>query len=284
MPSISLSQLLHSVADAGAEFFRRPSAKRATPEMLISWCNELLSVAGEASGISLARQIVNGYGELSNQDRQQFFQALNTDFDVDADLILSLAKEFQAKQDGGSYGRLFAAVESRRQEVFRRINFAPDGISTLVGMRRDLRQFRRTNPDLAPVENDLKHLLTSWFNKGFLTLRRLDWNTPAAILEKLIQNESVHEITGWQDLRQRLAADRMCFAFFHGAMPDEPIIFVEVALVDGMTESIHTVIDPDRQVLDPDNADTAIFYSINTCHEGLYGIPFGSFPHQAGGA
>ena len=277
MPSISLSQLLHTVADAGAEFFRRPSAKRATPEMLNSWCNELLSVAGEASGISLARQIVNGYGELSNQDRQQFFQALNTDFDVDADLILSLAKEYQAKQDGGSYGRLFAAVESRRQEVFRRINFAPDGISTLVGMRRDLRQFRRTNTDLAPVENDLKHLLTSWFNKGFLTLRRLDWNTPAAILEKLIQNESVHEITGWQDLRQRLAADRMCFAFFHGAMPDEPIIFVEVALVDGMTESIHTVIDPDRQVLDPDNADTAIFYSINTCHEGLYGIPFGSF-------
>lgn len=245
--------------------------------MLVAWCGDLLSAAGEASGISLARQIVNGYAALSDQEKVQFFNDLKTGYEVDIDEILKFAEKYKQSQDSENYTRLIASVESRRQEIFRRINLAPDGISALVSMRRDLRYLRRREHDLALVENDLAHVLTSWFNKGFLTLRRIDWNTPATILEKVIHYESVHEIKGWEDLRGRLAADRMCFGFFHGAMPDEPIIFVEVALVSGMTESIQTLIGHDRTQLNPAKADTAVFYSINNCHEGLYGIPFGSF-------
>ena len=277
MSSISLSQLLNTVADAGVELFRKSSAKKITPVMLISWCEELLSTAGEASGITLARQIVNGYAALSDNEKLEFFRALKSSYEVDSDKIVQFANDFHDKQDGDSYSKLFAAVESKRQEIFRRINQAPDGISTLVSMRRDLLRLQREDSNLTVVEKDLAHLLHSWFNKGFLTLRRIDWNTPAAILEKVIHYESVHEIKGWGDLRRRLAADRMCFAFFHGTMPDEPIIFVEVALVNGMTESIRALIDSERNELDPAKADTAVFYSINNCHEGLLGIPFGSF-------
>ncbi len=268
---------MNSVADAGADLFRKSSAKKTTPLMMIAWCEQLLSAAGEASGITLARQIVNGYNALSDSQKLEFFRILKLNYEVDIDEILKLANDFHARQDGDSYSKLFSAVESKRQEIFRRINQAPDGISTLVSMRRDLLHLKREDSSLALVENDLAHLLNSWFNKGFLTLRRIDWNTPAAILEKVIQYESVHEIKGWGDLRGRLAADRMCFAFFHGTMPDEPIIFVEVALVNGMTASIEALIDRERSVTNPSKADTAIFYSINNCHEGLLGIPFGSF-------
>ena len=277
MPSISLSQLLHTVADTGAELFRKASAKKTTPSILVAWCDELLSAAGEASGITLARQIANGYKALSDKEKLSFFSALKSNYEVDINEVLQFAKDYQGHPDSESYISLISAVESRRQEIFRRINLAPDGIFTLVTMRRDLLHLKREEPGLALVEVDLAHVLTSWFNKGFLTLRRIDWNTPAAILEKVIHYESVHEITGWEDLRRRLAEDRMCFGFFHGAMPDEPIIFVEIALVDGMTDSIHTLIGDSGLELNPVNADTAIFYSINNCHEGLYGIPFGSF-------
>ncbi len=268
---------MNTVADAGVELFRKSSVKKITPVMLISWCEELLSTAGEASGITLARQIVNGYAALSDNEKLEFFRTLKSSYEVDIDKIVQFANDFHDKQDGDSYSKLFAAVESKRQEIFRRINQAPDGISTLVSMRRDLLRLQREDSNLTVVEKDLAHLLHSWFNKGFLTLRRIDWNTPAAILEKVIHYESVHEIKGWGDLRRRLAADRMCFAFFHGTMPDEPIIFVEVALVNGMTESIRALIDSERNELDPAKADTAVFYSINNCHEGLLGIPFGSF-------
>ncbi|MDE0308983.1 MAG: malonyl-CoA decarboxylase [Acidiferrobacterales bacterium] len=277
MSSISLSQLLNIVADTGADLFRKSSTKKTTPAMLNSWCEELLSAAGEASGITLARQIVNGYATLPDKEKIKFFRFLNKNYEVDADEILKLANDFHATHDARSYTSLVSAVESGRQEIFRRINQAPDGISTLVAMRRDLLHLKLEDPSLALVENDLAHLLSSWFNKGFLTLRRIDWNTPAAILEKVIQYESVHEIKDWRDLRGRLAADRMCFAFFHGNMPDEPIVFVEVALVNGMSESIEALIDRERRETNPAKADTAIFYSINNCHEGLIGIPFGSF-------
>lgn len=277
MSSIGLTHLLNTVADAGAELFRKSSARKTTPAMLISWCEELLSVSGEASGITLARQIVNGYTALSDSEKLEFFRVLKSSYEVDIDKILQFANDFHSKQDSDSYSKLFSAVESKRQEIFRRINQAPDGISTLVSMRRDLLRLKREDSSLALVENDLAHLLNSWFNKGFLTLRRIDWNTPAAILEKVIHYESVHEIKGWGDLRGRLAADRMCFGFFHGTMPDEPIIFVEVALVNGMTASIGELIDGERSEMNPTKADTAIFYSINNCHEGLLGIPFGSF-------
>jgi malonyl-CoA decarboxylase len=168
-------------------------------------------------------------------------------------------------------------VESPRQELFRRLNLAPGGTHVLIEMRhRVLREIQHT-PRLEPIAADLGHLLTSWFNRGFLVLQRIDWHTSAIILEKLIEYEAVHQIQGWHDLRRRLERDRRCYAFFHPALPDEPIIFIEVALTSGMSEKVQPLLDPDAPVLDPESADCAMFYSITNCQEGLRGVPFGSF-------
>ena len=171
---------------------------------------------------------------------------------------------------------LAEAADARRLNLFRAVNTADGGIAMLLDMRTRLIAMRADAPDLAPVERDLKYLLASWFNRGFLRLEQLDWTTPAHILESLIKYEAVHEIRGWSDLRRRLAPDRRSFGFFHPALPDEPIIFVEVALTTGLATSIQTVLDapvPDE----PPQADTAIFYSITNCQTGLRGISFGSF-------
>jgi malonyl-CoA decarboxylase len=161
------------------------------------------------------------------------------------------------------------------------MNMAPGGTSALVAMRKEIAGRLRDEPTLRLLDRDLKHLFASWFNRGFLELRRIDWQSPAAILEKLIAYEAVHEIHGWHDLRRRLAPDRRCFAFFHPALPDDPLIFVEVALVEGLAGAIQPLL-----VLDSDDyaarnraarADTAIFYSISNCQDGLRGISFGNF-------
>jgi malonyl-CoA decarboxylase len=172
---------------------------------------------------------------------------------------------------------LAAAVEAPRQELFRRINMAPEGTATLVGLRGKLLALVQDRPHLLVVDADLRHLFTSWFNRGFLQLEQITWHTPAAILERLIAYEAVHAIRGWDDLRARLAEDRRCFAFFHPALPDEPLVFVEVALTNGLASSIQPLIEPDRTQLDPEKADTAIFFSISTTQDGLRGISFGSF-------
>jgi malonyl-CoA decarboxylase len=174
---------------------------------------------------------------------------------------------------------LQAAIESPRQEFFRRLNLAPGATAEIVAMRLDLLESMPGEPALARVEVDLKHLLSSWFNRGFLVLRRIDWQTPAAILEKIIAYEAVHEIQGWDDLRRRLdPTDRRCFAFFHPSLIDEPLIFVEVALMNAIPDSIHSVLDeaPKTDGI-ADKPTTAVFYSISNCQEGLRGISFGNF-------
>ena len=278
MSTISLNQLLHSVADAGIELFRRriPN-KRSTPEDIAGWCEEIMSIVGEASGVAIARQIVTGYKGLNDKEKTVFLTCLLENFGVDSEKILDCAIEYNDKRDSESFERLFHEVEPRRLELFRRINMAPDGTSTLVSMRSDLLQLMKSQPALKPVEHDLSHIMASWFNKGFLSLRRIDWSSPAAILEKVIAYDTVHEITGWPDLRLRLAEDRRCFAFFHPAMPDEPLIFVEIALESGLPGSIKPLIDHNRKTESPEKADTAVFYSINNCHFGLKGISFGNF-------
>lgn len=278
MSTISLNQLLHSVADAGIELFRRRiPTKRPTPKDMAEWCEEIMSIVGEASGVAIARQIVTGYKGLNDKEKPVFLTHLLENFGVDPEKILKCAIEYNENRDSESFERLFHEVEPRRLELFRRINMAPDGTSTLVSMRSDLLQILKSQPELKPVEHDLSHIMASWFNKGFLSLRRIDWDTPAAILEKVIYYEAVHEITGWPDLRRRLAEDRRCFAFFHPAMPDEPLIFVEIALENGLPDSIKPLIDHNRKPESPEKADTAVFYSINNCHFGLKGISFGNF-------
>jgi malonyl-CoA decarboxylase len=157
------------------------------------------------------------------------------------------------------------------------LNLAPDGTRILVAMRSQVLQESDRVARLRPISADLAHLFTSWFNRGFLVLRRIDWRTSAVILEKLIQYEAVHQIQGWHDLRRRLEADRRCYAFFHPALPDEPIIFIEVALTRGLTDNVQVLLDPDSPVFDTSLAEWAIFYSITNCQEGLRGVPFGSF-------
>ena len=278
MASISLNYLLNTVADAGLELFRHYATRRvSSPEAMVELCEDLLSSLGEASGVALARQIVDAYGTIDDSEKLAFFKELRARFHVDKNLIVKCASTFQRIGDDESLSRLQSAVEPPRQELFRRINMAPNGTRMLVALREDLLRHVATAPALKPVDDDLAHLLASWFNRGFLSLRRIDWDTPASILEKVITYESVHAIAGWHDLRGRLADDRRCFAFFHGALPDDPLIFVEVALVDGLPGSVHPLIDCDRPRIRAADATTAVFYSINNCHHGLRGISFGNF-------
>ncbi|HEX9184669.1 MAG TPA: malonyl-CoA decarboxylase family protein, partial [Burkholderiales bacterium] len=168
-------------------------------------------------------------------------------------------------------------VEPVRQELFRRLNFAPGGTAALVELRRHLLHGLPEHPAWQSVDADLLHLLRSWFNRGFLRMERIDWRTPALLLEKLIAYEAVHAIQGWPDLRRRLQADRRCFAFFHPSLPDEPLIFIEVALTRRVSGEVQSLLAPDVPVADPRSARCAIFYSITNCQEGLRGVSFGNF-------
>jgi len=238
-------------------------------------CRHLLSERGEASQTALAQEIINAYRAMNDTQRRQFYEMLSRDFAPDPASILSAAAGYQSSPGPQSLATLSAAVESPRQELFRRINTAPRGTETLVVMREHV--LASSNGDLAALDVDLRHLFRSWFNRGFLRLERISWHTSALILEKLIAYESVHEINGWPDLHRRLEDDRRCFAFFHPALIDEPIIFVEVALSRGLTGDLEPLLDIQAPVLPPGKADTAIFYSINNCLRGLRGVPFGNF-------
>ena len=187
MTFISLNHLLNTVADAGLELFRPHATRRASsPEALIKLCDDVLSSLGEASGVALARQIVDTYEAIDDNERLAFFKELRSRFHVDKDLILTCASKFQRVGDDKSLSELQSAVEPPRQELFRRINMAPNGTRMLVSLRDDLLRRVAASPELKPVDDDLSHLLLSWFNRGFLSLRRIDWDTPASILEKVI--------------------------------------------------------------------------------------------------
>ena len=278
MGSLRFNRFLNTVADAGLELLRgRFLASTDEPELTADLCHALLSTLGEASGTALARDIVERYLVMDDDEKLSFFQFLRKDFGVDHDAALAAMDEYRKRRDADTLIDLAAIVEPRRQELLRRINMAPNGTATIIKMRRDLLRLVRQHPRLALIDADMKHLLSSWFNRGFLSLERINWETPAIILEKLIEHEIVHEMKGWEDLRGRLAEDRRCFAFFHQALPNEPLIFVEIALVKGLATTVGPIIDCARPVLNPAHADTAIFYSINNCLEGLQGILFGNF-------
>lgn len=265
--------LVNSIADRGRAFLNDPA--RSSLNRL---CQDLVSERGEASGTAIAREIATRYRDLNTAERTQFFDSLlEREWLADPDEVLRLARAYHAHPGPDELAKLFPVAEPRRQELFRRINMGPRGTETLVQMRADLLALLRKHPRFSPIDMDLVHLLSSWFNRGFLELRRIDWRTSALILEKLISHEAVHEIRGWPDLRRRLEQDRRCFAFFHPALPDEPLIFVEVALRHGMAESIEPLIDVASKPEDLTLADTAVFYSINNCLDGLRSISFGAF-------
>jgi malonyl-CoA decarboxylase len=240
-------------------------------------CRHLLSSRGEASQTALAQEIIKAYKAMNPTQRRRFFAMLCRDFSPDSGVILRAAAEYERAPGTQTLAALSEAVEPPRQELIRRINTAPGGTQTLVALREDLLELSSQGKDFDALDSDLRHLFRSWFNRGFLRLERISWQTSALILEKLIRYESVHEISGWPDLRRRLEADRRCFAFFHPALDDEPIIFVEVALSNELTGDLEPVLDLNAPVLAPQQADTAIFYSINNCLKGLRNIPFGNF-------
>ena len=239
-------------------------------------CKHLLSERGEASQTALAEQIIGTYRSMNLSQRRGFFEMLCRDFGPDQAAIQLAMTNYEKEPGPASISALSEAVEAPRQELIRRINTAPRGTETLVELREHVLESPE-NGKFGALDADLKHLFKSWFNRGFLRLERISWETSALILEKLIRYESVHEINGWPDLRRRLEADRRCFAFFHPALADEPVIFVEVALSSGLTGDLEPLLDVKAPLLPPEKADTAIFYSINNCLKGLRGIPFGNF-------
>ena len=270
-PRRFLERVLRSVRQA-------PSAAGAhAGDHLIELCDSLLSERGEVSSARIASEAVAAYEQLTEVGRDAFFNNLVTDYGADTGAVNAAVDAYHRDPAPINVAGLHSATESRRQELFRRLNTAPGGTRMLVRMRGDLLLTLAERPDRAAVDADLVHLFRSWFNRGFLVLQRIDWRTSALILERLIQYEAVHQIQGWDDLRRRLERDRRCYAFFHPALPDEPLIFIEAALTTGILGYVRPLLDPQSQVEDPASARYAIFYSITNCQAGLRGVSFGHF-------
>ncbi|MEX3008558.1 malonyl-CoA decarboxylase [Hoeflea sp. TYP-13] len=259
-------------------FERRYSVSAAIDKRPIDEvCRSLLTGAGEVSGLKLARTVLDRFSQMTKEEKQQFFSFLTEELDVDTEAVEARARQYGEERTPQHLEHLVEAAEPERQELLRRINQVPGATAQLVAMRLDLLDFLEEYPEFGRADLDFIHLFTSWFNRGFLVLRRIDWDTPANILEKIIEYEAVHAIDDWDDLRRRIEPeDRHCFAFFHPVMPDEPLIFVEVALSKGVPGSVQEVLAGEREILTEDMADTAVFYSISNCQRGLGGISFGN--------
>jgi len=275
-------EMLQTISERGRALMDRARDRRgdaaSRSHSLVELCDELLTGRGEASGVAIAREIFGVYDELTTGPRIAFFEALSTRFGVDRERIDAAVDAWAREGTDEAAAELHLAAEPRRQELFRRLNLAPGGTRALVAMREDLMDAMAHRDDLSPVDQDFVHLFSSWFNRGFLVLRRIDWSTPAIILEKIIRYEAVHQIRDWDDLRRRIdPPDRRCYAFFHPALNDEPLIFVEVAFTNGIPRAIAPILSMDGTTLAPESANTAVFYSISNCQRGLSGVSFGSF-------
>jgi malonyl-CoA decarboxylase len=292
MAAISfLGDLLQTIGDRGRElisFGRGDLAKADNAAGLLKLSEDLISRRGEASGVALARMILDGYAVLPVAERLAFLRLVAAEFDADHEAVDEAIAAYRSNPTRAQLGLLHEAAEPRAQDLIRRLNLTRGGTLALVRMREDLFKLRKqlkqegADPDLidaaGSLDNDFQHLFASWFNRGFLVLRHIDWSSPADILEKIIRYEAVHEIRDWNDLRRRIEpADRRCFAFFHPALLDEPLIFVEVALTSEIAPSIGPILADERDPLPVRAATTAVFYSISNCQAGLAGVSFGNF-------
>ena len=243
---------------------------------LLGICRALLAESGEYASTALAHDAVAAYQSLDEPGRELFFDALAREYSPAPEAVMRAATAYQQDPSPARLVELQSIVEPARQELFRRLNMVAGGTAALVGMRKTLLKGLRSHKHWQVIDDDLRHLLRSWFNRGFIQLERIDWHTSAMVLEKLIEYEAVHAIRGWWDLRRRLEGDRRCFAFFHPQLPNEPIIFIEVALTRGMSAQVQPLLDKGSPVGSPLEADCAMFYSITNCQEGLRGISFGN--------
>src|SRR6056297_374889 len=270
------------LADLLSTVFER-RYRRETPDMtldgrpLTEMATALVGSAGETSGLALAREILSRFAGLDDAEKLEFLQSIAITMNIDPETVRSTLDEYERRPSKASYRAFAEAAEPARQELIRRLNRVPGATGALVKMRADLLRLGGKQPELQALDLDFRHLFASWFNRGFLVLRPISWESPAHILQKIIAYEAVHAIHSWDDLRRRLEpTDRRCFAFFHPSMPDEPLIFVEVALTRGIPGAIHDVLSEEREAIAPDAADTAVFYSISNCQSGLAGISFGN--------
>ncbi|WP_146591930.1 malonyl-CoA decarboxylase [Puniceibacterium confluentis] len=268
------ADLLSTVFDRRYRGATEPDRKGRSIEEL---CADLISNAGEVSGMALARLVLDRYAAMEWPEKRAFFTYLTDALGLDIAAMRGALDRYEADPGKASYRALMAISEPPRQELARRLNQVPGATGQLVDMRADLLRMSDQNPDFAMLDLDLRHLFASWFNRGFLVLRPISWESPAEILEKIIAYEAVHAIHSWDDLRRRLQpADRRCFAYFHPSMPSEPLIFVEVALTRGVPKSVQSLLADGRAPLAAQDADTAVFYSISNCQAGLAGISFGN--------
>ena len=274
MRRISFFQdMLSNLLEPGKIFRSDPDGRS-----MLELCRALLSERGEVSGSKLAASALGAFQALSEEQRLAFFLALAEDFDLDPDAVAEAATAYKVTPGKRELKQLMKSAEPQRIELLRRLNQVPGATESLVRMREVLMKMIDDNPVLERADSDFERLFAGWFNRGFLVLRPIDWKTPANILEKIIQYEAVHAINDWNDLRRRLEPeDRRCFAFFHPVMPEEPLIFVEVALTRGIPDSIDELLSEERKTLAEAKADTAVFYSISNCQAGLKGVSFGNF-------
>ncbi len=262
------------------EELRRVAARQRADHhlrSLVFGCKRLLSEPGASNSLSIARQLVERIGTLDDAQLDAFFDYLSLELGPDPQRVLQAAQAFAEEASAQHLRLLTEAAEPPRQELLRRLNRTPGGTAMLVRMRRALLRRLARQPEWMALEADLLHLFSSWFNPGFLELRRVDWNSPARLLERIIHHEAVHTIDGWNDLRRRLQPDRRCFAFFHPQLPDEPLIFVEVALLADMPGQIAPLIDETSPALAPERWRVAAFYGISNCEPGLRNVSLGNF-------
>jgi malonyl-CoA decarboxylase len=278
MKAVSIKNLARKLSSLGLESLGNLYSKNNDPktEQIGNLCNALLELKGEASSIALAEEILAAYNSFNQEEKIEFLLYLEADLAPDKEKVDFAISEYKDNPVQTSIQALHDASESRRLALFRALNMAPKGIESLITMREDILDALKMNSGLSVVDNDLLHLFRSWFNRGFLEIKRIDLETPALVLEKLIQYELVHEIEDWSDLHRRLEEDRRCFGFFHPVMPYEPLIFVEVALTDEISRNVSELL---KEEVSSDNGNaptTAIFYSINNCLKGLRGVSFGN--------
>ena len=271
----NLKEIISSIADVGQKLFKKSVVKKNDLESIISLCDDLISNKGAAFGITVARDITDLYQTLSPEKKLLFFKKINEKFRPNHTKVTEAIDLYKAEQNDKNLFKLFITSEGQRRELFRRMNMSPNGISTIVSLREDLLKILNENKELKPLDNDLRELFKSWFNPGFLKLAKITWDTKAAVLEKIIQYERVHKIKDMNELKRRLGEDRRFFSYFHPALEDEPIIFVQVALTNGLGKSIQEIMKPSSE--GAKKYDTATFYSISNCQEGLSRVTLGNF-------
>ena len=238
--------------------------------------DSVMSTSGEVSSLVFAEHLLNLIEDLDDNGLRKFLKDLLKNYDIDTKVLLKDVKNYSSNKNTENFEKIRISSEPGWIELFRRLNSSSNGTYRLVKLRERIRSLN--DEDLKTFDLRLLKLFKYWFNPSFLVLEKIDWETPANILEKIIEYEAVHEINSWDDLRARLApVDRQCFAFFHPLIPNDPLIFVEVALTTGIPKSIQKIINLDRQEIEIEDANTAIFYSISNCHNGLLGISFGNF-------